>query len=190
MKIVDEIAHDATDRWARACARRERIRELGAKPGDVLGLSSGWTIRVATGEGYSHVAMLHIDTDHDLCVVETSGMRGGYRRIGLVDWLMGQDGREVTLGTAPDVVARNRPQVIAAVDAYEMEFRRKPWKRLYGYLTLPLVWVSQITKIEFPFYLPVCSTLIQRFWGAAGWELGRLADPGDIMRACPVRHNV
>jgi hypothetical protein len=180
----------AKDKWLRACERRDHIRNLGAQPGDVLGLSSGWTIRVATGEGYSHVAMLHLGSDHHLCVVETSGMRGGFRRVGLVDWLMEQDGREVTLGTAPDVVARNRPQVIAAVDEYEFAFSKKPWLRIYGYLTLPLVWLSQITGIKFPFYLPVCSTLIQRFWNVTGWKLGKLADPGDIMRACPVRHNV
>jgi len=147
-----------------------------AKTGDVIALSSNIFVRVLTGHTESHVGIL-VWFGKRLFVAEFIETKG-FNFVLLEEWLKGVE--ECTVGTAPPIVNDNYSIVINKV----IEYNNKG-KIVYGWLTLPLVWFSQLTGIKFPHIMEVCSTFVQKIWEEAGYtQFTKVADPGDIINAC------
>ena len=163
-----------------------RYSEIPGKAitGDQLSTSSNTFIRVMTGESYAHVATLFWDNGI-LSVFETVGMRGGFRVVPFPRWIRENSHKEISFGVAPEIVHRHADLV-----GERMQEHRDNGPHIYGWTSLPLVWLSQITGKKYGQWHRVCSTLSQYFWNASGWKLGRLADPGDIMRSCQMTYPV
>lgn len=150
-----------------------------AVTGDLLATSSNVAIRIATGESYSHVAML-VFVDGLLMVFETVG-KGGFRAISYWQWANENGHKKISYVVAPAIVRQRFADVRnIAVAHLDNKGGTNHW---YGFLSLPLVWLSQITGHKYSQWHPVCSTVVQTFWNASGWKLGWLADPGDMVRA-------
>lgn len=146
--------------------------------GDQLSTSGNTVIRVMTGESYAHVATLFWDQGM-LKVFETVGLKGGFRTVPFAQWIKAHAKKEISFGVAPEIVHSHADLV-----GERMRQHRDEGKHLYGWTALPLVLLSQITGKKYGQWHRVCSTLSQYFWNASGWQLGHLADPGDIMRSC------
>lgn len=155
-----------------------------ARTGDQLATSSNTFIRMMSGESYSHVATLYWDDQAPgvrrcLLVFETAGLKGGFRIVPFAQWINEHAKKEISYGVAPDIVSAHAREVGERMRRY-----RDEGKHLYGWTSLPLVLLSQVTGKKYGQWHRVCSTLSQYFWNASGWKLGHLADPGDIMRSC------
>ena len=142
--------------------------------GDVLMVkASGFIsriVRVFTGESINHIAMI-IRNPTGVFVVE---MRegAGWLLTPASQWMEKQKGTIILFGQAPEVIRGSACNEIEAMLA-----RGKG----YSYLTLIMVWISQLIRRPVPNGL-VCSTFIQKIWSKCGYKMSKLAaDPGDFM---------
>lgn len=159
-----------------------------AKTGDLLLVKSegvvGKLVRCATGESYSHVALLVwvlTDTGRELTVFEfVEGT--GHQSMTLTQWLAERDEQKLTFGIAPAVVHANSTKVQTAAEVYNSAGRLK---RSYGYLSLFKVWLSQLLRCRISVRQKVCSTYAQEVWAAGCYDqIPVTADPGDFGAHC------
>lgn len=153
---------------------------LTAQTGDVLATCSNTFVRVLTGESFSHVAMVLKNKDN-LFVAEQVETHG-YRIVTLEEWIKGK--AQFTFAQAPKDI-RGSLEVFRAAYTYPEKISSH-----YGWLTLFVVWLSQLTGIKFPKYHDVCSTFIARMWAAERVIFMGNPDPGSIVRACEPRYTV
>jgi cell wall-associated NlpC family hydrolase len=139
------------------------------KPGDVLLVKGPWHVRVATGESFSHVAMV-FQNGRQLMISEYN--LGGYKEWTFDAWYKAQKGRPVMLGFVPDSV--NQTMLVSAIDKYK--------GRPYSFLAGIRVWWSTLTGKRTSAGM-VCSTYIQKCWEFCGFpKKGKLFDPGDFLQ--------
>lgn len=142
-------------------------------------------MRILTGESFSHSAIALKEED-TLFVVETREKTGGTVKILFDDWI--KDYSHAYLGIPVAQIADNRVEIQKRI--YEYLEKPKEEKK-YGYWTLPLVWLNQLMpKKKFKNTLNVCSTLVQYFWNATKWKIGKLADPGDLALSVLVLYKI
>lgn len=157
-----------------------------AKTGDALFVGGNLFVRVATAESYSHVACLVWMPDGGLWVFEFTEDHG-YRSVPASQWFEERENEDVWLGIAPVPVHFNPEQVKKAVTAY----RNPGARRNYGWLSLIVVWFSQVIRRRLPVLYRVCSTFVQEVWETAGFKgFARTADPGDVARVCQAMYLV
>lgn len=154
---------------------------LSIKTGDVALVKGLRSIRVATGESYSHVGLFVWIEGPGLWVYEfVEGI--GFHALPASQWFRQRAGQIIYWGEAPALVRDNGPMVSAAAVDYRTG---RPITRWYGWLSLPVIWLSQVLNQRLPVWLRVCSTYVQECWEAAGYKrLTRTADPGDIAENC------
>jgi len=150
-----------------------------AQTGDLLTTVSSIWVRILTAESFSHSAIVLLE-DNEIYVVEVHEDTGYTTKTEFEEWC--KEYETVYLGIPEDCVRANREQV--AIEIYK--YLKRPEKSLkYGYWTLPLVWLSQLTKKRYTHKLNVCSTMVASIWRKVGWTNNNsLADPGDLARSC------
>lgn len=151
------------------------------KTGDALITRKGRVIRFLTGESYNHVALFAWLAPDSLWVYEFT-QKYGYRALPASAWLDERRGEMVYWGAAPPSVTDNAAKIVETVLSYRDKDRHDRW---YGWLSLPVVWFSQVINRRLPVHLKVCSTFVQEVWESAGYTgFRRTADPGDIAAHC------
>lgn len=144
------------------------------KTGDVFLVEGkglvGKMIRVLTAQQYSHVAMCAW-IDAGLWVAE---MREGvgFQMQPASQW-MAQNKYQCYWGEAPESV-HAVPDVII-----DFVMKSRAENLSYSYVTLLLVWLSQILGRPLPVG-NVCSTWVAAAWKMAGVAMGKSPDPGDF----------
>jgi len=158
------------------------MREI-AETGDVLLVRGNMLVRIFSAESYSHVALLVWldDGSGGLWVFEFVEGKG-FQAMPASQWFAGRSRQRIYYGTAPEVVRFNGSVAKNLALSYRV---KRPVRRVYGYLSLLVVWASQVTGLRLPVWLRVCSTFVQECWEATGYTgLKRTADPGDIAEVC------
>lgn len=157
-----------------------------AVSGDALilegrGIAGGLAIRILTGQRASHVALL-VWIDEGLYVAEMVGTRGGYVLSPASERVpeMVAQGR-LYYGQAPAVVRERSEQMAEKILSYRPQ--RDGDTTPYSWWSLVTVWISQVLRRRLPSML-VCSTLVDRVWGACGYRFVQTPDPGDVDAAC------
>lgn len=160
-----------------------------AKTGDIFAVRGtglvSWLIRAATGESYSHVALL-VWIHTGLYVFEfVEGV--GYQSMPASEWLRRRQGQQLCYGVGPKILATYSERIREAAIKYR---HSSVMSRMYGYLSLLKVWAGQILGRNIHVHQKVCSTFVQECWAAGTFHMGPTADPGDIASACSEIHVV
>ncbi len=138
-----------------------------------------------TAESFSHSAIVLIE-ETEMYVVEVHETTGHTTKTLFDTWC--KDYELLYLGI-PEQCVRGNTEVVKEEIYKYLEQGKKKLK--YGYWTLPLVWLSQITNRRYEHKLNVCSTMVAEIWRKVGWSNNnKLADPGDLAKSCVALHRI
>lgn len=163
------------------------FREV-AQTGDVLLVRGSLLVRIFSAESISHVALVVWMPNGGLWVFEfVEGV--GYQGLPASEWFERRKDQTILHGVAPKSVRIYAFKIVEFVTSYR---NKNSWKKKYGWGTLLVVWLSQITGRKYNTLMEVCSTFVQEAWEHAKYMgFTKVADPGEFLLHCssykPVR---